>query len=73
MAGLLQDVLNGGGQAALEQLRQTAVAVKGRGVCKHPDGSMRFVMSTINAFTDDLAAHVLGGGCGRPTVGVLPC
>ncbi|MFB7293841.1 NADH-quinone oxidoreductase subunit NuoF family protein [Actinacidiphila glaucinigra] len=72
MAGLLQDVLNGGGQAALEQLRQTAVAVKGRGVCKHPDGSMRFVMSSINAFTDDLAAHVLGGGCGRPTVGVLP-
>ncbi|MDX3237785.1 NADH-ubiquinone oxidoreductase-F iron-sulfur binding region domain-containing protein [Streptomyces sp. ME03-5709C] len=72
MAGLLQDVLDGGGQAALEQLRQTAVAVKGRGVCRHPDGSMRFVMSTIAAFTDDLAAHVLGGGCGRPTVGVLP-
>jgi NADH:ubiquinone oxidoreductase subunit F (NADH-binding)/ferredoxin len=72
MAGMLQDVLNGGGQAALEALRQTAVSVKGRGVCSHPDGSMRFVMSTINAFTDDLAAHVLGNGCGRRTTGVLP-
>ncbi len=47
-------------------------AVKGRGACKHPDGSVRFFVSTLNAFTDDLAAHVLGGGCGRETLGVLP-
>ncbi|WP_405730202.1 ferredoxin [Streptomyces sp. NBC_01537] len=72
MAALLGDVLNGGGQAALEQLRKVAMGVKGRGVCKHPDGSMRFVLSSISAFTDDLAAHVLGGGCGRPVKGVMP-
>jgi ferredoxin len=48
------------------------MGVKGRGVCKHPDGSMRFVLSSISAFTDDLAAHVLGGGCGRPVKGVMP-
>ncbi|WP_228982529.1 NADH-quinone oxidoreductase subunit NuoF family protein [Streptomyces sp. DH12] len=71
-AGGLSDVLNGGGPAALEALREVVQAVKGRGACKHPDGSARFFASTLSAFTDDLAAHVLDGGCGRPTIGVLP-
>ena len=65
-------MLNGGGPAALEALREVTQAVKGRGACKHPDGSARFLTSTLSAFTDDLAAHVLDGGCGRETVGVLP-
>lgn len=71
-AGGLSDVLNGGGPAALEALREVTRAVKGRGACKHPDGSARFLASTLSAFTDDLAAHVLDGGCGRETLGVLP-
>ncbi|MEU8518173.1 NADH-ubiquinone oxidoreductase-F iron-sulfur binding region domain-containing protein [Streptomyces sp. NBC_01216] len=71
-AGGLSDLLNGGGPAALEALREVTQAVKGRGACKHPDGSARFFASTLSAFTDDLAAHVLNGGCGRPTIGVLP-
>ncbi|MEV8564683.1 NADH-ubiquinone oxidoreductase-F iron-sulfur binding region domain-containing protein [Streptomyces sp. NPDC051322] len=71
-AGGLSDVLNGGGPAALEALREVTQAVRGRGACKHPDGSARFFASTLSAFTDDLAAHVLGGGCGRETLGVLP-
>ncbi|GAA1169687.1 NADH-quinone oxidoreductase subunit NuoF family protein [Streptomyces hebeiensis] len=71
-AGGLSDVINGGGQAALEALRAVTQAVKGRGVCHHPDGSARFFASTLSAFTDDLAAHVLHGGCGRETYGVLP-
>ncbi|MFF8604721.1 NADH-ubiquinone oxidoreductase-F iron-sulfur binding region domain-containing protein [Streptomyces sp. NPDC015346] len=71
-AGGLSDVLNGGGPAALAALREVTQAVKGRGACKHPDGSARFFASTLSAFTDDLAAHVLDGGCGRPTRGVLP-
>jgi NADH:ubiquinone oxidoreductase subunit F (NADH-binding)/ferredoxin len=68
----LADIINGGGPAALEALREIIGAVRGRGVCKHPDGSARFFNSTLSAFTDDLAAHVLNGGCGRDTVGVLP-
>lgn len=71
-AGALSDVLNGGGPAALEALREVPRAVKGRGACKHPDGSARFLTSTLSAFTDDLAAHVLDGGHGRETLGVLP-
>ncbi|MEV6961508.1 NADH-ubiquinone oxidoreductase-F iron-sulfur binding region domain-containing protein [Streptomyces sp. NPDC051207] len=68
----LADVLNGGGPAALEALRQVARNVKRRGACSHPDGSAMFIESTVRAFTDDLAAHVLGHGCGRPVQGVLP-
>ncbi|MFJ6697715.1 NADH-ubiquinone oxidoreductase-F iron-sulfur binding region domain-containing protein [Streptomyces sp. NPDC091272] len=71
-AGALSDILNGGGQSALQALREVAQAARGRGACKHPDGSVRFLMSTLNAFTDDLAAHVLGTGCGRPVIGLLP-
>ncbi|AXG77798.1 NADH-quinone oxidoreductase subunit NuoF family protein [Streptomyces paludis] len=71
-AGGLSDVINGGGQAALEALRAVIQAVKARGACQHPDGSARFFNSTLAAFTDDLAAHVLNGGCGRETTGVLP-
>ncbi|MEU5342909.1 MULTISPECIES: NADH-ubiquinone oxidoreductase-F iron-sulfur binding region domain-containing protein [Streptomyces] len=68
----MEDILNGGGPAALEALKQVANAVKRRGACSHPDGSAMFLESTIKAFTDDLAAHVLGNGCGRPVEGVLP-
>jgi ferredoxin len=71
-AGGLADVMNGGGPAVLEALREVTRAVKGRGACKHPDGSARFFASTLAAFTDDLAAHVLHGGCGRETIGLLP-
>lgn len=68
----MEDIINGGGPAALEALKQVAKNVKRRGACSHPDGSAMFLESTIKAFTDDLAAHVLGNGCGRPVEGVLP-
>ncbi|MBB4892485.1 NADH:ubiquinone oxidoreductase subunit F (NADH-binding)/ferredoxin [Streptomyces olivoverticillatus] len=72
LAGALADAAAGGGQGALEAVRAAAGAVRGRGACGHPDGAARFVLSALTAFTDDLAAHVLGGGCGRGTAGVLP-
>ncbi|MFI9200406.1 NADH-ubiquinone oxidoreductase-F iron-sulfur binding region domain-containing protein [Streptomyces sp. NPDC053048] len=72
LAGALADVVAGGGRGALEAVREAAGAVRGRGACGHPDGAARFVLSALAAFTDDLAAHVLGGGCGRATTGVLP-
>ncbi|MFC7305584.1 NADH-ubiquinone oxidoreductase-F iron-sulfur binding region domain-containing protein [Streptomyces monticola] len=71
-AGGLADLLGGGGPTALEALREVTSAVRGRGACKHPDGTAQFLSSTLSAFADDLAAHVLSGGCGRETRGVLP-
>jgi len=61
-----------GGMDALDTARRAASAVRGRGACHHPDGTSRFVFSAIEVFTDDLAAHVFRGGCGRPVLGVLP-
>ncbi|WP_326728248.1 NADH-ubiquinone oxidoreductase-F iron-sulfur binding region domain-containing protein [Streptomyces phaeochromogenes] len=68
----LEHILNGDGPTTLAAVKQIANTVKQRGACKHPDGSAMFLESTIKAFTDDLASHVLGDGCGRPVEGVLP-
>jgi|HubBroStandDraft_3_1064219.scaffolds.fasta_scaffold00391_3 NADH:ubiquinone oxidoreductase subunit F (NADH-binding)/ferredoxin len=61
-----------GGVEALDTARRGAAAVKGRGACAHPDGVFRFVVSAIDVFTDDLAAHLFRGTCGRRVAGILP-
>jgi len=61
-----------GGVDALDTVRRAAAAVRGRGACSHPDGAFRFVMSALDVFTDDLAAHLFRGGCGRPVSNFLP-
>jgi NADH:ubiquinone oxidoreductase subunit F (NADH-binding)/ferredoxin len=73
VARSLAAVANGsGGLEALDAARRTAAAVRGRGACGHPDGVFRFVRSALSVFTDDIAAHVFRGGCGRPVRGFLP-
>ncbi|MFI6522074.1 NADH-ubiquinone oxidoreductase-F iron-sulfur binding region domain-containing protein [Spirillospora sp. NPDC050679] len=52
-------------------VRATRMAV-GRGACGHPDGTARFVLSALEVFAADVAAHTAEGGCGRPVLGVLP-
>jgi NADH:ubiquinone oxidoreductase subunit F (NADH-binding) len=42
---------------AIERLTGLVV---GRGACQHPDGSARFVTSTLRTFADDIAAHMRG-------------
>jgi ferredoxin len=61
-----------GGAGALDTARRGAAAVRGRGACSHPDGVYRFVLSALEVFTDDLAAHLYRGSCGRPVRGYLP-
>jgi len=60
------------GGATLEVVRAAAGAVKGRGACSHPDGTARFAVSALEVFTEDLAAHASGDGCGKRVKGVLP-
>ena len=69
---LAQLATGGGGPSALDEARRTISAVRGRGACAHPDGSARFVLSALSVFTEDLAVHETGRGCGRPVRGVLP-
>lgn len=61
-----------GGVDALDSARRAAAAVRGRGACGHPDGAFRFIVSALDVFADDLAAHLFRGTCGRPVRGVLP-
>lgn len=61
-----------GSMDALDLARRAAAGARGRGACSHPDGASRFVLSALDVFTDDLAAHLFRAGCGRPVRGVLP-
>ena len=61
-----------GGIEALDVARRSAAGVAGRGACSHPDGMTRFVLSALDVFTEDLAAHVFHSSCGRPVRGILP-
>jgi NADH:ubiquinone oxidoreductase subunit F (NADH-binding)/ferredoxin len=73
IARAMQAIVDGaGGMEALDVLRRSAAAANKRGACSHPDGTVRFVLSALEVFTEDLAAHVFHGSCGRPVRGVLP-
>jgi ferredoxin len=73
LARAISAIADGSGtMEALELARRSAAGVRGRGACSHPDGASRFVLSALDAFTDDLAAHLFRAGCGRPVRGVLP-
>jgi NADH:ubiquinone oxidoreductase subunit F (NADH-binding) len=47
-------------QHLLAEVARMAAQISGRGACAHPDGSARFVASTLDVFRDHVAAHLEG-------------
>ncbi|MFT4265581.1 MAG: NADH-ubiquinone oxidoreductase-F iron-sulfur binding region domain-containing protein [Nocardioides sp.] len=64
--------IHAGSGQRLHGLRSRLGLLPGRGACSHPDGASRFVATALDAFAGEVDAHARGGGCGRPTLGVLP-
>ncbi|RFA20613.1 NADH-ubiquinone oxidoreductase-F iron-sulfur binding region domain-containing protein [Subtercola boreus] len=61
LAGVLRRLAGGAVDAALPaEIARLADLVTGRGSCSHPDGTARFVLSTLTAFADDVDAHLHG-------------
>lgn len=60
------------GTGSIDAVRRSVRVVERRGACFHPDGTARFVLSSLDAFEEDIALHLEHGSCGRPVRGVLP-
>ena len=61
----LRTIVSGGrdGVAALIRLRERSTVIEGRGACRHPDGVVRFVRSSIEVFGTDIDNHLRGSPC----------
>jgi NADH:ubiquinone oxidoreductase subunit F (NADH-binding) len=58
---------------AEEQLRRWLPMVEGRGACRHPDGTVRFVRSALSVFAAEIQDHRRRGPCARSShPAVLP-
>ncbi len=45
----------------LERLRRWTVDVSGRGACRHPDGAVMFLQSSLQVFADEFSRHPAHG------------
>ena len=49
-----------------DRIRRWATEIRGRGACHHPDGATRFIVSALDVFEDEVAAHQHGRCRARP-------
>jgi NADH:ubiquinone oxidoreductase subunit F (NADH-binding) len=64
LADTLEQMLAGGAQAtATQRIGRLASLVSRRGACAHPDGTVNFILSALEAFPSEFAAHAQRGPC----------
>jgi NADH:ubiquinone oxidoreductase subunit F (NADH-binding) len=61
----LVKLTHGGDPVTERKILRWAGEVEGRGACRLPDGTVRFVRSALRVFGDEIASHRAGGGCLR--------
>ncbi len=76
LAGTLEQIAHGAhGRNAAARVEQLSTLVSRRGACGHPDGTVRFAMSAMEVFAEELADHARHGACdacARPSELPLP-
>ncbi len=40
-----------------------ASVIRGRGACRHPDGTLRFIASALQVFAEEFSDHARHGRC----------
>ncbi|WP_236793692.1 NADH-ubiquinone oxidoreductase-F iron-sulfur binding region domain-containing protein [Amycolatopsis sp. GM8] len=60
LAATMTALADGGGPDLPERARKLADLVERRGACGHPDGTARFVRSSLAVFGDEIARHQRG-------------
>jgi NADH:ubiquinone oxidoreductase subunit F (NADH-binding) len=58
--------------SALDDLQRWSALVERRGACHHPDGTVRFLRSTLTVFADEVALHEAGRCSAGTTAPFLP-
>jgi NADH:ubiquinone oxidoreductase subunit F (NADH-binding) len=75
IAAALERLAWGGEEGGEREIARLASVIRGRGACRHPDGALRFVSSSIEVFADEWADHARHGpcdACGGPPALPLP-
>jgi NADH:ubiquinone oxidoreductase subunit F (NADH-binding) len=74
LAATAAELASGGARPDdVARLRRWAGDIEGRGACRHPDGAVRLLRSSLRVFADDVEAHLAGRPCEgshRPTLSV---
>jgi NADH:ubiquinone oxidoreductase subunit F (NADH-binding) len=76
LATTIEEIAHGAAtRRATLRVERLASLVSGRGACGHPDGAVKFILSALECFAADFAAHARHGrcdGCVRPAELPLP-
>ncbi|MDX6421823.1 MAG: hypothetical protein QOG28_6443 [Trebonia sp.] len=73
MAAALAEIAGGRArQQAVADVERWSGLVTGRGACRHPDGTARFVSSALRTFADEIARHRRGRCSATDTRPFLP-